>query len=192
MSESIVGITYVASGAGILLGSLLGGASSDRSAAEYPQILEARVTSSILPLFIACFAGIAFGYTLEAGIFIVVPLIFQFILGFGHSFLMTATMGYLTSCYPQNGGGIVSLMFSLSFLMSAILIAISVSVSDAIGMGNFFVLLCGINIILACFLSYRIYSKIRNGIIKLPPTEKEIELDNNIQIFDPNSYEESV
>lgn len=176
MSQQMVGITYIASGVGTLIGSLLGGVLSDRSAAKYPQIPEARMTSSIIPLLIGCGAGIAFGYTLEAGIYLIVPLICQFFLGFGNSFIMTTTMGYLASCYPQTAGGIVSVMFSLSFMMSAILIAISVSISNAIGMGNLFVILCGFTFCLSIILTYRIYSRINHSITNDSNSKSTIQM----------------
>jgi hypothetical protein len=126
----------------MLIGSVIGGILSDRAATVHPQLPEARLTHSAIPILFVIAGGIVFAFTLDAGIHLAVILTAQTALGYGQSAIMTAVLSYLSAA--RNSAGVVSVMLFLMFAAAALFVSISVDISNAIGLGYYFVILVGI------------------------------------------------
>jgi hypothetical protein len=144
LNESIIGVTYIPVGIAMLMGPMVGGYLSDKAAEIDPTKPINRVTYSFYFLIFEGLATIGFGYLLENGIHLAAVLICQFLLGFGQSVSMIIFSSYFQSARPENRGSAGALMMFLCFGGAAVLVSISVEISNAIGLGNFFVIFVGL------------------------------------------------
>lgn len=173
LSITMTGLTYIAVGFGMLVGSVVGGGSSDAWGAKYPTVPEARMIDSIWAM-VTCIAGaIGYGFAMDQGVHLAAVLISQAILGFGQSVIMTATLSYLTAAKPQNAAGVGSVMLFLCFVIAAVFVTIATTVSDAIGFAYFFILLSGILLIFGIWCTSVIYIKLSNAEIKHDVIQQE-------------------
>lgn len=147
LSEAIVGVCYLPVGAAMLLGAVLGGSSSDWSAAAFPRAFAGRLVYPFVMAGLVIPGCIGFGFTLQYGTSLAGPLLTQCVLGFGQAVAMPGMMGFFTEARPLQAASAGSVQMFLSFVAAAIVISFSVPIVDKIGIGYFFVILAGLNTI---------------------------------------------
>ena len=74
---------------------------------------------------------------------------------------MPSTISYLSSVYPDRAGAVGSVLLFLCFVAAAISVSISVTISDAIGTGWFFVIIAAVNAV--CQLWASVTNSLRVG-----------------------------
>lgn len=177
LSETIVGVTFLAIGFGMLLGALHGGRVSDQSAERFEGVVEGRMlyTQYFTPL--VPLGALAFAYALKAGANIGFVLVSQFVLGYGQSAIMSGTIAYLTALRPSAAAAASAVMMCLCFSFAAVCVASSVVASDVIGIDGFFWVLTGfyaLSVAGSIFMIYRGFQKAK-PFTKAAREEKEGE-----------------
>ena len=140
---------------------MIGGQLSDRCAARYPTLPHARLIPLFYPSVLGILAGILFGYSLQYGLHLAIVLVSQFFIGLAEAMVITSVMSFLPSARPKNAGSVGALLMFSCFGSSAIFVSITVQVADAIGLGNYFILLGGVDFVstLICvWLLLRVFS----------------------------------
>lgn len=169
-----VGLCYIASGMGSLIGSVSAGPVLDRyykkckdihiielnkykqladiekQGVEEPffNIYKARLMMNIFPSILVSLSFILLGWTIEYKVHISVPLIALFLSSFGVCYFMSTTSTLLVDLYPQSSSS-ASATYNLSrCLMVAVGVAVVDKMCSSLGSGGAFTLIAGI-----CFLS---------------------------------------
>lgn len=149
--STIVGLCYLGNGSGYLAGSLLGGRWSDRvfvrSAAKHGGVLEAEgrfgintwVGAILYPLGI-----LMYGWTVDKGLFVVVPQIGTFCFGLGMMITFATTTTYLVDAVPGRSSSAVAINNLLRNALACVGGIIAKPLIEALGNGVLFSILSGI------------------------------------------------
>jgi MFS family permease len=152
-------LSYLGAGVGNFTGSILGGMLSDRLLLRSRRlrggraVVEDRLTANLWP---ACFIMIPFGillfgWSIERGLTVGVPILAFGIQTFGMNQVMTSTSAYLVDAMPGQGASAIA---ASSFVRNALACALTLAANPlvaAIGPGYTCVFLAALSII-ACVM----------------------------------------
>ena len=166
LSPAIIGVCYLPVGVAMLLGALVGGASSDESAKRYTQHPAGRLVYSLGGAFFTVIADVAFGFTLAYRANLGAVLVTQSLVGFGQAFYMPGNLGYCSSVRQSAAGAAGAISIFFCFASAAVSISVSVILSRIIGIDYYYLILAGITLVCSCFATYHI-------LIRLTTAERE-------------------
>jgi MFS family permease len=144
-------LLYLGNSLGYLVGSLIGGRWSDRifvhSAAKHGGELEAEgrfglstwVGAIMYPLGV-----LMYGWTVEKGLFVIIPEIGSFFLGFGMMLVFSTVTTYLIDAVPGRSSSAVAMNNLIRNILAAVGAIIAKPLLEALGNGILFSILCGI------------------------------------------------
>ncbi|KAF1798868.1 major facilitator superfamily domain-containing protein [Mucor lusitanicus] len=153
------GLSYLGAGIGNLLGSVLGGALSDRLLLRSRRlrggqaVCEDRLTANVWPacLFIP-FGLLLFGWSIEGGFTFWAPIVAFGIQSFGMNQIMTATSAYIVDANPGSGASATASANLVRMVMACVLTLISNPLVSSIGAGWTCVFLTGLSVVLIILL----------------------------------------
>lgn len=158
-TSTIVGLLYLGNSLGYLVGSLLGGRWSDyvfvRSAAKHGGELEAEgrfgintwVGAVMYPLGL-----LMYGWTVEKGLFVVIPEIGTFFMGFGMMIVFATVTTYLIDAVPGRSSSAVAMNNLLRNTLACIGTIIGKPLIEVLGNGVLFSIICGIALASSAFI----------------------------------------
>jgi len=159
LSEGMIGISYLAMGVAGFVGSPIGGRVSDITAAKFPQVAEGRlmfgaaIAATLMP------AGcLVYGWTLHNSTHIVAPLVGHFMIGVASAAWLPGMFGYISSIKQANAAAASAAVQFSMFVIAGALILASVNAVKALGIGPYFTLLAGVQLLSAsvgCFCIWR-------------------------------------
>lgn len=178
LNESVVGITFLAVGIGMLVGAVHGGMLSDYSAVKFPSAVEGRLlyTQTLIPMM--SLGSMGFAYALQYGAHLGWVLASQFILGYAQSAIMSGVMSYLTAVKPASAAAAGAVSMFLCFAFSAVCTAVGVLATETVELSGFFWILNGIMICDFLFAVFKIMSAFKG---KSPPVDSSIQLEMSSQ-----------
>lgn len=162
LTQAMVGVTYIVSGVGAVIGSLLGGWASDRGAVYFDEKPEGRLVADLgfaavsMPVGLLLFGwGIYFQYNLA------VPLVALFLVGFGTSTLQPGVYSYV-SCVDQEKAGAASAAVNAAWCtIAAVVVLVNVPGVDSLGLGGYLTLVAGIHLLLVAIAGVCAFRKLR-------------------------------
>jgi len=159
LSQAMIGVSYLAMGVAGFVGSPIGGRMSDITAARYPQVAEGRlmfnaaVAAAVMP------AGcLVYGWTLHNSTHLVAPLVGHFLIGVASAAWLPGIFGYISSIKQANAAAASAAVQFSMFVIAGALILASVNAVQALGIGLYFTLLAGVQLLfasIACFCIWR-------------------------------------
>ena len=178
-TETVIGFLFVPAGVSMFIGCLLGGRLSDMTSRYYDEknypesrLLPAAIFSILVPIGL-----IIYGWTFQHQVSVAGPIIGLVTLGLGRATVQPCIFAYLTIKKRKEASGASSANTILNFCAAGIGVTVAVPLNDAIGIGPFFTLLCGINIITIGVMNILIYKRIRKA--------KRIVIQENNSIVHP-------
>lgn len=99
----------------------------------------------LVPLWVIPFGTVGFAYTLQYKANLAAVLVTQCVFVGCQAAMMPGTLSYLSTMRPLNAGTVASVLLFLCFAGSAVSVSLCVIISDAIGIGLFFVILSALN-----------------------------------------------
>jgi MFS family permease len=144
-------LLYLGNSLGYLVGSLIGGRWSDyifvHSAAKHGGVLEAEgrfglstwVGAIMYPL-----GGLIYGWTVEKGVFVVVPEVGTFFFGFGMMLVFATVTTYLIDAVPGRSSSAVAMNNLLRNILSCVGAIVSKPLIAALGNGVLFSIFTGL------------------------------------------------
>jgi predicted MFS family arabinose efflux permease len=166
LNDIQIGLTYIGNGAGSIIGTLTTGkfldydyasfkkgfaannstdsAASNSSDGEDFPLEQARLRTLYLWSFLQIIAVVIFGWTLQYGIHISVPIIATFVLGWTATSIISVVNTFLVDIFPKRGASATAALNLLRCLMGAGGTAVVLPVVDKIGVGWTFTVLTGI------------------------------------------------
>ncbi|AET40916.1 Dtr1p Ecym_7063 [Eremothecium cymbalariae DBVPG len=165
-SNLAIGACYACPGVALMMGSIIGGHSSDyfrkswiakHSDQKYPSYK--RLLSQIMGLNVSMVGCIGYGWAIQLHYHVAALLFFSFLMAFGMTWCSNSTMTYLTESNPKRAAGTIAVSNSFRNIAAAISSAIIFKLCDAMGVGWCFtgLGLCDLISVLS------IYYLIRNG-----------------------------
>jgi predicted MFS family arabinose efflux permease len=154
LSEIQIGLTFIANGVGCIIGTLTTGKFLDY---DYRQIkrnytgseeafpLEhARLRTIWLWSGLQCAAVLVFGWTLDKGVHMSVPVICTFVLGWASTSIIGTVSTFMVDCFPKQGASATAALNLVRCLLAAGGTAAVLPIVNGIGVGWTFTLLVGI------------------------------------------------
>ena len=151
LSETAVGLCFIPIGVAMMVGSVLGGAASDRYAALSPGVTSARLLPSCLGSLFALPAGcLVFGFTIGAGGSVVAALLLgHTLIGLGQAYYMGGFMAFLTETMQARASAAAAGSMAVNFALAASLISAAVPLQAALGTAGIFALFAGVHVLVA-------------------------------------------
>ncbi|KAH0422972.1 major facilitator superfamily transporter [Colletotrichum camelliae] len=139
----ISGLFYLAPGAGFLLGSMIGGALSDRTVRQYIQkrnglrLPQDRLNACLPAFFFLLPLGtLVFGWSLQLEVGgMVLPVISSFVQGFGLMWSFSGLNTYAAEVVPEKRTAVISGKYIIQYCFGASAVGGVVPMIDAIGVG---------------------------------------------------------
>ncbi|KAK2739370.1 major facilitator superfamily transporter [Colletotrichum kahawae] len=139
----ISGLFYLAPGAGFLLGSMIGGALSDRTVRQYIQkrnglrLPQDRLNACLPAFFFLLPLGtLVFGWSLQLEVGgMVLPVISSFVQGFGLMWSFSGLNTYAAEVVPERRTAVISGKYIIQYCFGAGAVGAVVPMIDAIGVG---------------------------------------------------------
>ncbi|KAF6254077.1 major facilitator superfamily domain-containing protein [Scenedesmus sp. NREL 46B-D3] len=150
LSEAMIGVSYLAMGVAGLVASPIGGKASDITAARWPQVPEARMMFNVAAALLLMPVGLVmYGWTLAYTTHIVGPLVGHFVIGAASAAYLPGMFGYLSTIKQQSASAAAAAVQAAMFFAAAALIYISVYGVQGMGIGGYFTLLAGVQLLAA-------------------------------------------
>lgn len=173
LSQTLIGVAFLANGAGCLLSSFTSGWVMDRDyrivtkqlANEGGTVVDpknkpkdmndlrafpiehARLRSAPYPFIVFCACTIGYGWSLESKVSIAIPLILQFFIGFSSTFVMSLISTLIVDLKPGKGGQITASNNLIRCLAAAGAVTFIQPLIDAVNIGWAFTLMSGLLIL---------------------------------------------
>ncbi|KAK0100732.1 hypothetical protein ONS95_007182 [Cadophora gregata] len=157
LSSLHIGLTFIGNGVGCIIGTLTTGKFLDmdyarfkkgfNGAAEDFPLEKARLRTLYLWSVLQMGACLVFGWTLEKGVHIAVPIICTFVLGWAATSIISVVSTFMVDVYPKKGASATAALNLLRCLMGAGGTAAVLPIVNAIGAGWTFTLLVGIMVV---------------------------------------------
>ncbi|KAG4421615.1 hypothetical protein IFR04_005234 [Cadophora malorum] len=159
LSETSLGLCYLSTGGGMLVGSTITGKVLDR---EYRVVKEglrkndvevtnvdfpieyARLRTMPIHLLVFCASVFAWGWCLEKNVSIVAPLVFQVLLGYTSISILNTTMTLMIDILPSYGSSITACTNLIRCSLAAVLVSVIDRITTVMGYGWAYILLGGI------------------------------------------------
>ncbi|KAF7357983.1 MFS domain-containing protein [Mycena venus] len=167
LSQTALGLCYLAIGGGMLIGSATSGqllnwdyqrvkrsisAKSEKTEISFPQdqsfpIEKARMR--LVPILLTCFVAccVAYGWCIERHVSIGGPLVFLVGVGFFTMAIMNAAQTLILDLVPSQGSSVTACNNLVRCALSATLVAVIQLILTALGVGWTYVLLAGICVV---------------------------------------------
>ncbi|WIA33828.1 hypothetical protein OEZ86_006937 [Tetradesmus obliquus] len=164
LSPALTGLCYMAMGVAGIIASPLGGKLSDAAAATHPAAPLARLmyNTAISGLLLPC-SLLLFGWALHFKLHLAVILVAQFCIGAAACAYTPSLFGYLTAMKQQGAAAAAAGLHSTMFLASAVLVLVASAAASAMGVGAFFSLLAGLNLLSAAVAGQQIYRQVASN-----------------------------
>ncbi|KAH6724902.1 putative multidrug transporter [Leptodontidium sp. MPI-SDFR-AT-0119] len=157
LSELHIGLTFIGNGVGCIIGTLTTGkfldfdyrhfkASFTGSAEDFP-LEKARLRTLYVWSVLQMGACLVFGWTLEKGVHITVPIICTFILGWAATSIISVVSTFMVDIYPKKGASATAAVNLLRCLMGAGGTAAVLPLVNRIGAGWTFTFLVGVMVV---------------------------------------------
>ncbi|KAF6252512.1 major facilitator superfamily domain-containing protein [Scenedesmus sp. NREL 46B-D3] len=148
LSPAMIGLCYIPAGVASMVVSPLGGLLSDRAAATHPQKPLVRlVFNNSIAGFLMPASLLLYGWVVHFRLHLAVVLVSQFAIGVALSAYLPAIFGYLTALKQSAAAAAAAGVHSGMFIMSGVLILVASAAVAGMGMGPFFTLLAGLNLL---------------------------------------------
>jgi predicted MFS family arabinose efflux permease len=154
LTEIKIGLTFMANGLGCIMGTLLTGKLLDvdyrrikkqcAANGDHFPLERARLRTIWLWASLQCASSLAFGWTLDNGVHISVPIICTFFLGWAATSIQGVITTYLVDVFPDHGASATAALNLARCLLGAGGTAAVLPLSNAMGVGWTFTLLTGI------------------------------------------------
>jgi MFS family permease len=145
--------------------SIVSGWLSDKASKYYghEKCLEGRLVPA-LALSILHPIGLAiFGWTFHYQLNLAGPLIGLILVSIGQAVLEPSVSAYLTAKKQHEAGAVSAANTFLNFCGAGIIVTITVPLKNAMHMGPYFSLMCGINVVSIALASIVVYNRIRQA-----------------------------
>jgi hypothetical protein len=134
----------------LLVASPIGGKASDITAAKWPQLPEARMMYNVASALLVMPVGLLlYGWTLASNTHIFGPLVGHFVIGAASACYLPGMFGYLSTIKQQSASAAAAAVQAAMFFSAAALIYISVYGVQGMGIGGYFTLLAGLQLLAA-------------------------------------------
>ncbi|PVH80130.1 MFS general substrate transporter [Cadophora sp. DSE1049] len=159
LSETSLGLCYLSTGGGMLVGSTITGKLLDReyrvvkeglkkndievSNVDFP-IEYARLRTMPVHLVVFCASVFAWGWCLEKNVSIIAPLVFQVLLGYTSISILNTTMTLMIDILPSHGSSITACTNLIRCSLAAVLVSVIDRITTVMGYGWAYILLGGI------------------------------------------------
>ncbi|RDW85342.1 hypothetical protein BP5796_03667 [Coleophoma crateriformis] len=159
LSATDIGICYLSTGGGMLIGSTITGKLLDReyriikeklydnnlenedvATIDFP-IEKARLRTMPLYLLVFCVSVFAWGWSLERKLSIVAPLLFQVLLGFTSISILNTTMTLMIDILPSQGSSVTACTNLVRCSLAAVLVSVIDKITAVMGFGWAYILL---------------------------------------------------
>ncbi|KAH7407270.1 putative multidrug transporter, partial [Cadophora sp. MPI-SDFR-AT-0126] len=157
LSSLHIGLTFIGNGVGCIIGTLTTGKFLDMDYARFKKgfdgaaedfpLEKARLRTLYLWSVLQMGACLVFGWTLEKGVHIAVPIICTFVLGWAATSIISVVSTFMVDVYPKKGASATAALNLLRCLMGAGGTAAVLPIVNGIGAGWTFTLLVGIMIV---------------------------------------------
>ncbi|WIA13681.1 hypothetical protein OEZ85_007241 [Tetradesmus obliquus] len=148
LSAAMIGLCYIPAGLASMIVSPLGGLLSDKAAAAHPgKPLVRLVYNNVISGVLMPASLLLYGWVMQAKLHLAVVLVSQFAIGVALASYLPAIFGYLTALKQSAAAAAAAGVHSGMFIMSGVLILVASAAASAIGMGPFFTLLAGLNLL---------------------------------------------
>ncbi|KAJ5902164.1 hypothetical protein N7495_002692 [Penicillium taxi] len=168
LSETNIGLCYLTTGAGMILGSTITGKMLDRDYAkikaayldnrekslqdstqdeDFP-VEYARLRTMPIHLFLFVGCAIAWGWCIERKLSIAGPLILQVVLGWTSISILNATMTLMIDIVKKQSSGVIACTNLVRCSLAAVLVSVIDKSTDRLGYGWTYVLLAAICLLL--------------------------------------------
>jgi MFS family permease len=169
LSAGMIGVAYLAYGVSGLIASPLGGMLSDRAAAAHPAEPEARLIHNMLiTLLVMPTSLLLFAWSAHWHMHIVAPLVGMFGIGFACAALLPGVFSFCTTLKQSEAAGAAAMIQTMMFVASGVLILVSAVVVRAIGLGPWFSILAGVQLLCTLFAFLQIIRKRRAAAASKP------------------------
>ncbi|KAH6710702.1 major facilitator superfamily domain-containing protein [Leptodontidium sp. MPI-SDFR-AT-0119] len=173
LSETSLGVCYLSTGGGMLVGSTITGKLLDReyrvvkeslkkseietevSNTDFP-IEYARFRTMPIHLLVFCASVFAWGWCLEKNVSIVAPLVFQVLLGYTSIAILNTTMTLMIDILPSHGSSITACTNLIRCSLAAVLVSVIDRMTNVMGYGWAYILLGGICLALLPLMLFEI------------------------------------
>jgi MFS family permease len=150
-NSTIVGLLYLGNSVGYLFGSVLGGRWSDyvfvRAAAKHGGVLEAEDRFGInawVGVVMYPLGQLMYGWTVEKGLFVAIPEVGTFFMGFGMMIVFGTVTTYLIDAVPGRSSSAVAMNNLFRNILGCIGAVIGEPLIAAVGNGVLFSIVCGV------------------------------------------------
>ncbi|KAI9891476.1 MAG: Dityrosine transporter 1 [Vezdaea aestivalis] len=155
-STTEVGLAFLASGVGMIIGSLAGGRFSDRRRAravkaspEGKVAPERRLADQIWGVLLCAAGTLMYGWFCDRAIHPAAVLAGTFLAGFGMTWVFVTSTAFLTECFPANAAGVFALGVMLRNPAAALAAVITEPLISRMGFGWCFTGLAVMEFVLA-------------------------------------------
>ncbi len=157
LSEIQIGLTFICNGVGCIVGTLTTGKFLDFDYARFKEsftgdaedfpLEKARLRTLYLWSALQISSVLVFGWTLDKGVHISVPIICTFILGWSATSIISVVSTFMVDIYPKKSASATAALNLLRCLMGAGGTAAVLPIVNGIGVGWTFTLLVGIMLV---------------------------------------------
>ena len=163
--ETTIGILFVPCGVIMLFGSLLGGWLSDRARKYYADMKcsEGCLVPTLAFSILGPIGLVIYGWTFHYRLHLAGPIMGQILLGLAYSVLAPGMSAYLSAKKQEQAAALSAVGNFLECLISSIFVTLTVPLSNVIGTGPLFSLICGINVIAIFLVSMLVFKSIRRA-----------------------------
>lgn len=165
LTTAEIGILYAPSGVSLFIGSIFGGWVSDRASAYfgYEKCPEGRLVPAMALSTFLLIGSLIFGWGFQYKLNMAVPIVGLVILCFGQSVVEPGISAYLTIIKFEHAATISALNSFFNFVITGIIVTVTNPLCKAMGIGFFFTLVCGINLVVIGISSVLIFIKIKRA-----------------------------
>ena len=161
--ETIIGVLFVPAGVAMLIGSVLGGWLSDKAGVYFtPELPEGRLVPAIAFSFFTPIGLLIYGWGFHYRLNLSVSIIGQIMLGFGQSVHQPGVFAYLTAKKPKDAAAVSAANSMLNFCGAAVGVTIATPLEKALGIGGFYCLISGINLVAIILAGGLVYRAVRS------------------------------
>lgn len=142
-TADIIGVCFLPTGVGLMLGSIVGGKAADICArwyiAQESRMILGTVGTFVTPIGLLM-VGLGFAFKLH----LIMPLIGSFLVGIGQGGYLPAVQSYFSSKYQQEAAAVLAAVLGLDFCMSGVVVIIVEALVEALGVVGIFALIAGL------------------------------------------------
>jgi multidrug resistance protein len=178
--ETIIGVLFVPTGVVMLVGSLLGGWLSDKASLYFTSSCpEGRLVPGMIFSVLTPIGLMIYGWAFHYRVHLAGGIIGQMVLSFGQSVYQPTVFAYLTAKYQNDAAAASAANSVLNFCGAGVGVTIAGPLQNVMGIGGFYSLLSGINIVTilaASLILFRCVRASRLGHIVLDQAQNPTQL----------------